>query len=242
MSISALTPIKQSNKLLAALPIMEWQRWQSNIETVDLKINDLLFDSGTNIDYVHFPISTIISLQYDYEDGTSAEFAEIGNEGLSGIFIFMGGHSTCSKAIVIGKGLSYRIPSAIMLDEFNNSGPFRRLILRYMQTMMTYSSQMAACNRKHSIDQQLARILLLNLDRVNGNDLIFTHDMISRCLGVRREGISEAAKRLERMGVIEYTRGNIAVLDRPRLQSICCECYGLMKSEYLRLMPSEQAT
>ena len=176
MSISALTPIKQSNKLLAALPIMEWQRWQSNIETVDLQINDLLFDSGTNIDYVHFPISTIISLQYDYEDGTSAEFAEIGNEGLSGIFIFMGGHSTCSKAIVIG------------------------------------------------------------------NDLIFTHDMISRCLGVRREGISEAAKRLERMGVIEYTRGNIAVLDRPRLQSICCECYGLMKSEYLRLMPAEQAT
>ena len=238
---NTILPIKQSNKILSSLPQDDWDRWIKNIELVSLSTEDVLFDFGLKINYVHFPISTIISLQYDYSDGSSAEFAEVGNEGLCGFFIFTGGVSTCSKAIVIGKGLSYRIPASFMLDEFNRSGAFRRLILRYIQAVMTYSSQMVACNRKHTIDQQLAKILLINLDRVAGDNLIFTQEIISRCLGVRREGISEAAKRLERMGLIKYSRGHIRVLDRVGLEKISCACYKLVKSEYDRLMPAELA-
>ncbi len=220
-----------------ALPADDWGRWKSNIEAVELNINDVLFDCGKTIRYVYFPISTIISFQFDYEDGASVEFAQSGNEGLAGLFIFTSGQSTCSKAIVIAKGLAYRIPAAVMLHEFNSSGPFRRLILGYMQTMMTYASLMSACNRRHSIDQQLAKIFLINLDRALGNDLIFTHEMIARCLGVRREGISGAAKRMERLGIIHYTRGNIVVLDRAKLEHVCCECYEIIKKEYTRLIP-----
>lgn len=178
-------------------------------------------------------------MQYDFEDGGSAEFAQIGNEGLAGIFVFMGNQSTCSKAIVIGKGIAYRVRSDVMLNEFNQSGPFRQLILRYMQAVMTQASQMAACNRKHSIDQQLSRILLLNLDRVVGKDLSFTHELIAKTIGVRREGISEAAKRLQRQGLINYSRGCITVLDRLGLYKHSCECYAILKNEYERLLPPQ---
>jgi CRP-like cAMP-binding protein len=241
MHHSPVAPIKQANKILTALPTQDWERWQRHITSVSLAVDDVLFDSGQKIQHVYFPVSSIISLQYDFEDGGSAEFAQIGNEGLAGIFVFMGNQSTCSKAIVIGKGIAYRIRAEILLEEFNLSGSFRRLILRYMQAIMTQASQMAACNRKHSIDQQLARILLLNLDRVVGMDLSFTHELIAKTMGVRREGISEAAKRLQREGLIDYSRGCITVRDRIALKTHACECYSLLKNEYERLLPTQLA-
>jgi CRP-like cAMP-binding protein len=241
MHHSPVAPIKQANKILTALPTPDWERWQRHITSVSLAVDDVLFDSGQKIQHVYFPVSSIISLQYDFEDGGSAEFAQIGNEGLAGIFVFMGNQSTCSKAIVIGKGIAYRIRAEILLEEFNLSGSFRRLILRYMQAIMTQASQMAACNRKHSIDQQLARILLLNLDRVVGMDLSFTHELIAKTMGVRREGISEAAKRLQREGLIDYSRGCITVRDRIALKTHACECYSLLKNEYERLLPTQLA-
>lgn len=239
MQNSNLASIKHANKILAALPFSEWERWLPKITPVSLSVDDLLFDTGQQIQHVYYPVSSIISLQYDFEDGSSAEFAQIGNEGLAGIFVFMGNQSTCSKAIVIGKGIAYRISSDVMLNEFNQSSPFRQLILRYMQAVMTQASQMAACNRKHSIDQQLARILMLNLDRVVGKDLRFTHELIAKSMGVRREGISEAAKRLQRQGFIDYSRGCITVLDRVGLQKHSCECYSILKNEYERLLPPQ---
>ncbi len=241
MQHSPVAPIKQANKILTALPPADWERWQRHISSVSLSVDDVLFDAGQKIQHVYFPVSSIISLQYDFEDGGSAEFAQIGNEGLAGIFVFMGNQSTCSKAIVIGKGIAYRIRAEVLLEEFNLSGSFRRLILRYMQAVMTQASQMAACNRKHSIDQQLARILLLNLDRVVGMDLSFTHELIAKTMGVRREGISEAAKRLQREGLIDYSRGCITVRDRIALKTHACECYSLLKNEYERLLPSQLA-
>ena len=162
----------------------------------------------------------------------------MGNEGLVGIFVFMGSQSTSSKAVVIAKGSAYRIRADVVLDEFNQSGTFRRLVLRYMQVLMTHASQIAACNRRHSIDQQLSRTLLLNLDRVAGSELSFTHELIAKTMGVRREGISEAAKRLQRAGVIDYSRGSIQVLDRAGLIRNTCECYAIIKHEYERLLSS----
>ena len=241
MHHSPVSPIKQANKIMASLPSNDWDRWQRHITAVSLSVDDVLFDSGQKIQHVYFPVSSIISLQYDFEDGGSAEFAQIGNEGLAGIYVFMGNQSTCSKAIVIGKGIAYRMRSEVLLEEFNLSGAFRRLILRYMQAVMTQASQMAACNRKHSIDQQLARILLLNLDRVVGMDLSFTHELIAKTMGVRREGISEAAKRLQREGVIDYSRGCITVRDRIGLNRHSCECYSTLKNEYERLLPPQLA-
>ena len=241
MQHSPVAPIKQANKIMTALPSSDWDRWQRHITSVSLAVDDVLFDSGQKMQYVYFPVSCIISLQYDFEDGGSAEFAQIGNEGLAGIFVFMGDQSTCSKAIVIGKGVAYRIRADVLLEEFNLSSDFRRLILRYMQAVMTQASQMAACNRKHSIDQQLARILLLNLDRVVGMDLSFTHELIAKTMGVRREGISEAAKRLQREGLIDYSRGCITVRDRIALKTHACECYSLLKNEYERLLPTQLA-
>lgn len=236
------SPIKHSNKLLAALPFNDWERWQSKMEMINLDVDQVLFDSGHKVNYVYFPVSSIISLQYDFEDGGAAEFAQVGNEGLCGACIFMGSQVTNSKAVVIGRGAAYRLKAEYMLEEFNLSGPFRRLILRYMQVLMTHASQTAVCNRRHSIDQQLCRTLLLNLDRVAGNHLTFTHELIAKTLGVRREGVSQAAKKLQREGLIEYSRGCISVTDRIKLQHNACECYSIVKNEYNRLLPSQIAT
>lgn len=236
MHETKITPIKHSNKLLAFLEQPDWERWQSRLEMIHLSVDQVLFEAGQKINHVYFPVTSIISQQYDFEDGKSAEFAQMGNEGLAGIFVFMGSQSTSSKAVVIAKGHAYRMRSDLMLDEFNHSGSFRRLILRYMQVLMTHASQIAACNRRHSIDQQLSRTLLLNLDRVAGSELSFTHELIARTMGVRREGISEAAKRLQRAGLIDYSRGCIHVLDRPGLGKTTCECYSIIKREYDRLL------
>jgi CRP-like cAMP-binding protein len=236
MQDTKIIPIKHSNKILAFLEPSDWDRWQSRLEMVQLSLDQVLFDAGQKINYVYFPVTSIISQQYDFEDGKSAEFAQMGNEGLVGIFVFMGSQSTSSKAVVIAKGYAYRMRADLMLDEFNHSSSFRKLILRYMQVLMTHASQIAACNRRHSIDQQLSRTLLLNLDRVAGSELSFTHELIARSRGVRREGISEAAKRLQRSGLINYSRGCIHVIDRDALKTTSCECYSIIKNEYARLL------
>lgn len=239
MDSRVMYPIKASNRLLAALPSAEWERWQPKFEMVHLKVDQTLYESGSNIQYVYFPVNCIISLQYDFQDGASAEFAQIGNEGLCGVSTFMGTQSTNSKAVVIGCGSAYRIKTDFLLDEFNNSSPFRRLILRYMQAMMSYASQTAVCNRRHSIDQQLCKTILQNLDRIPGNELTFTHELIAKTLGVRREGISHTAKELQNDGLIKYTRGHISILDRNKLTRHACECYSIVKDEYEKLIPSQ---
>lgn len=229
--------IKQGNRLISGLADNDWERWKPHIEVIQLKAGNILFDSGQTIHHVYFPLSGIISQQYDFEDGKSAEFAQMGNEGMAGVFVFMGSVSTSSKAVVITNGLAYRLATPWMLSEFNASGAFRQMILHYMQILMTNASQLAVCNRRHTIDQQLCRTLLLQLDRVAGDDLSLTHDLISRSMGVRREGVSEAAKRLERMGAIAYSRGHIHVMDRYALLKNTCECYGIIKKEHCRLLP-----
>lgn len=231
--------IKHGNRLTSGLNESDWERWKPQIEVVQLKTGNVLFDAGQPIQHAYFPLSGIISQQYDFEDGKSAEFAQMGNDGMVGVFIFMGSASTSSKAVVIANGLAYRIPSYWMVNEFNSCGNFRQMILHYMQILMTNASQLAVCNRRHTIDQQLCRILLLQLDRVAGDDITLTHELISRSMGVRREGVSEAAKRLERMGAISYSRGHIQILDRLTLLRSTCECYGIIKKEQRRLFPQE---
>lgn len=232
---------KNGNRLTSVLAANDWDRWKTEVELVQLKAGEVPFEAGQPIRHIYFPLTGVISQQYDFEDGKSAEFAQMGNEGMAGVFVFMGSASTSSKAIVITSGIAYRLPSAWMLSEFNSSGTFRQLILHYMQTLMTQASQLAVCNRRHSIDQQLCRTLLLQLDRVAGDDLSLTHECISRSMGVRREGVSEAAKRLEKIGAIQYSRGQIHVLDRPALLRNSCECYSIMKKEDRRLFPSTTA-
>jgi len=241
MQTHVIYPIKASNRLLSALPIAEWERWQSNFEMVHLKVDQIIYDTGSPINYIYFPINCIISMQYDFQDGTSAEFAQIGNEGLCGVAIFMGTPSISGKAVVIGNGSAYRIRAEFMMEEFNNSSSFRRLILKYMQAMMSYASQTAVCNRRHSIEQQLCKTILQNLDRIPGNELTFTHELIAKTLGVRREGISHAAKKLQNDGLIRYTRGHISILNREKLIRHTCECYSIVKNEYEKLIPSNTA-
>ncbi len=238
MNVAQSSIVKQGNRLMASLADPDWERWKPHIELVSLKIGEILFDAGQPINHIYFPLTAIISQQYDFDDGKSAEFAQMGNEGMAGVFIFMGSASTSSKAVVVASGIAYRLPASWMLQEFNSSGLFRQLILHYMQILMTHASQLAVCNRRHSIEQQLSRTLLLQLDRVAGNDLSLTHEVISRSLGVRREGVSEAAKRLEKMGAIRYSRGHIQVLNRGALLKTTCECYGIIKREDLRLFPA----
>ena len=233
-----LYPIKASNRLLAALSPVEWERWQGKFEMVNLKLDQVINETGAKINHIYFPVNCIISLQYDFQDGTSAEFGQIGNEGLCGVAVFMGTQSTNSKAVVIGSGSAYRIKADFMLEEFNHSSSVRRLVLRYMQAMMSYASQTAVCNRRHSIDQQLCKTILQNLDRIPGNELTFTHELIAKTLGVRREGISHAAKKLQNEGLIKYTRGHISILNRDKLSHHACECYDIVKQEYEKLIPS----
>lgn len=233
---------KASNRIFAALPPSDWDRWAPHLESVELQVGQLLFEHGQSLGHLHFPVGSIVSLQCDLQDGMASEFALIGNEGMVGLFVLMGSASTISNAVVIRRGPAYRVSADLMLSEFNQSGVFRRLILRYMQAMMTEASQRAVCHRRHSIEQQLCRIILLCLDRTQANRLVLTQDLIARTMGVRREAITMAAQRLQAAGWIRCGRGSITVLDRAGLESHACECYKIVKLEFDRLLPEEIAS
>jgi CRP-like cAMP-binding protein len=223
------------NHLLAALPPAEFERLQPNLELVHLPLGDVLCESGGRLSYVYFPTSAIISLHYILENGASSEIAGVGNEGMLGISLFMGGETTPSWATVQTAGHSYRLKTGIMLQEFNQTTSVQRLLLRYTQALITQISQTAVCNRHHTIEQQLCRWLLLTLDRLNSQELVMTQELIASMLGVRREGITEAAGKLQQAGLIRYRRGHITVLDRSGLETRVCECYQMVKKEFDRL-------
>ncbi len=228
---------KSSNHLLAALPTQEWQRWQSQLDLVDLNLGQVLYESGCKMSYVYFPIDAIVSLLTVLEDGDSAEIAVVGNEGIVGVSLFMGGETTPSRAVVQSAGRCIRLSAHVLKTEFNVSPAVMHLLLRYTQALITQMTQTAACNRHHSLDEQLCRWLLLSLDRLHGTHLVMTQELIANMLGVRREGVTEAAGRLQRAGLISYSRGKINVLNRAGLEERSCECYAVVKKEYDRLLP-----
>ncbi len=229
------------NHLLAALPDAEAQRWLPQLERVDMPLGQVLYESGGTLSHVYFPTTAIVSLLYVMENGASAEIAVVGNEGIVGISLFMGGDSTSSRAVVQSAGLGYRLKAQIMKDDFNRAGPVLHLLLRYTQALITQMAQTAVCNRHHTLDQQLCRWLLLSLDRLQGNELVMTQELIANMLGVRREGVTEGALKLQQAGLIRYARGHISVLDRDGLQKRSCECYAVVKKEYDRLLPRKPA-
>jgi CRP-like cAMP-binding protein len=231
-------PDPRQNRLLAALPSDEWERWASHLEPVDMPLGKVLYESGSRLSHVYFPTTSIVSLLYVMEDGASAEIAVVGNEGIVGISLFMGGESTPSRALVQSAGQGFRLKSDLMLREFNRAGPVLHLLLRYTQALITQMSQTAVCNRHHSLDQQLCRWLLLSLDRLHSSELVMTQELIANMLGVRREGVTEAAGNLQQAGLIRYQRGHITVVDRRGLEQRTCECYAVVKKEYDRLLPS----
>jgi CRP-like cAMP-binding protein len=239
MSVSAEP---RNNSLLAALPEAEWLRWQPLLEHVDMPLGQVLYESGATLSHVYFPTTAIVSLLYVMENGASAEIAVVGNEGLVGISLFMGGESTPSRAVVQSAGHGLRLKAQWMKDEFSRAGPVLHLMLRYTQALITQMTQTAVCNRHHSLDQQLCRWLLLSLDRLRASELVMTQELIANMLGVRREGVTAAALKLQQAGLISYARGHISVLDRPGLEKRTCECYAVVKSEYDRLLPEKRAT
>ncbi len=233
--------LKNRNHIFEAMPTNEWERLLPFIETVELPLGKVLYEPGTKMSHVIFPSSAIVSLLYALENGSSAEIAVVGNEGVVGISIFMGGESTSSRAVVQSAGVGYKIKSSMFLDEFNRGGPIMHLLLRYTQALITQMSQTAVCNRHHSLDQQLCRWLLLSADRLTGNELIMTQELIANMLGVRREGVTEAALKIQKAGLIQYARGHITILDRHGLERRTCECYQVVKTEYDRLLPDKIA-
>lgn len=234
-------PAPFANHLLASLPVAEWGRISPLLEAVELPLGKVLYESGATMGHVYFPTTAIVSLLYVMEDGASAEIAVVGNEGVVGIALFMGGETTPSRAVVQSAGQGYRLRAAVIKDEFNRSGPVMHLLLRYTQALITQMAQTAVCNRHHSLDQQLCRWLLLSLDRLKGSELVMTQELIANMLGVRREGVTEAALKLARLGLIRYARGHITVLDRDALEARVCECYAVVKKEYDRLLPRQLA-
>jgi CRP-like cAMP-binding protein len=229
------------NHLLAALTPAESARLTPHLELVAMPFGEVYYEAGGRLPYVYFPTTSIVSMHYVLENGASAEIAGIGNEGLLGISLFMGGNSTPSRASVRAAGFGYKLKAQLLIDEFNRGGPFQRLLLRYTQALMTQTAQTAACNRHHTVEQQLCRWLLLTLDRAPSNELILTQELAANMLGVRREGISEAAGKLQREGYISYRhkRGHIMVLDRCGLEGHACECYGVVKREFDRLLGTD---
>ncbi len=225
------------NHLLAALPAEVQVRLFPFVELVTLPLGQVMYEAGDKLDYVYFPVDAIVSLLYVMESGASAEISVVGNEGLIGIALFMGGESTSSRAIVQSAGHAYRLKGAKLMEEFNRHGTLLKSMLRYTQSLITQMAQTAACNRHHSIDQQLCRWLLLSLDRLPNNHLTMTQELIANMLGVRREGVTEAAGKLQKLGVIDYHRGHITVLDRVELEALSCECYSVVKVETDRLLP-----
>jgi CRP-like cAMP-binding protein len=229
------------NHLLAALPDAEWQRWLPQLEPIEMPLGQVLYESGTSLTHVYFPTTSIVSLLYVMENGASAEIAVVGNEGIVGISLFMGGESTTSRAVVQSAGRGFRLKAQAIKDEFKRA-PVLHLLLRYTQALITQMAQTAACNRHHSLDQQLCRWLLLSLDRLHGSELVMTQELIANMLGVRREGVTEAALKLQKAGLIRYARGHISVLDRQGLEKLTCECYEVVREEYDRLLPDKVAT
>jgi CRP-like cAMP-binding protein len=234
--LTDVTP--RQNHLLEALPATDYQRLAPHLELIKMPLGEALYESGGRLQYVYFPTTSIVSLLYVMEDGASAEIAVVGNEGILGISLFMGGETTPSRAVVQSAGEGYRLSATRMKEEFNRAGPLMRLLLRYTQALITQMAQTAVCNRHHSVEQQLCRWLLLSLDRLSSNELTMTQELIADMLGVRREGVTEAAGKLQRAGLIEYSRGHIKVLNRPGLEKRVCECYQVVKTEFDRLLPS----
>jgi CRP-like cAMP-binding protein len=227
------------NHLLAALPADERVRIFPHLERVPLALGEGLYEPDIQMRHVYFPTTAIVSLLYVMEDGASAEIAVVGNEGIVGVSLFMGGESTSSRGVVQSAGHAYRLRGQLLKEEFYRAGPMQRLLLRYTQSLLTQMAQTAVCNRHHSLDQQLCRWLLLSLDRLPANELIMTQELIANMLGVRREGVTEAAGNLQKAGLIEYHRGRITVLDRAGLEARACECYAVVKRECERLLPDE---
>jgi CRP-like cAMP-binding protein len=228
----------QQNRLLAALPAAEFELLSPQLELVYLHLGEVLYESGDKLRHAYFPTNSIVSLLYVMENGASAEIAVVGNEGMLGVALFMGGGTRPNRAVVQSAGYAYRMLASLFQQECSQNAPLHQLLLRYIQALITLTSQTAACNRHHSVDQQLCRWLLLSLDRLNGNELIMTQELIADMLGVRREAVTEAALKLQRVGLIHYSRGHIIVLDRPRLEARVCECYQVVKKEFDRLLPS----
>jgi CRP-like cAMP-binding protein len=227
----------KQNHLLAALPALDYARLLPDLELISMPLGWALCESGGHMDYVYFPATSIVSMLYVMENGASGEIAVTGNEGLVGISLFMGGESTPSRAVVQSAGNGYRLKANILKREFALGGPLQHLALRFTQALIAQMSQTAVCNRHHTLDQQLCRWLLLSLDRLPNNDLVMTQELIANMLGVRREGVTEAAGKLQQDGMIHYRRGHIAVVDRPKLEKRVCECYAVVKKEYDRLLP-----
>jgi CRP-like cAMP-binding protein len=224
------------NHLLAALPAAEFERLSPHLELVAMPLGEILYESGGRLQHVYFPTTSIVSLLYVLENGASAEIAVVGNEGILGISLFMGGETTPNQAVVQSAGHGYRLTARLLKQEFNRNGPMLHLLLRYTQALITQMTQTAVCNRHHSVEQQLCRWLLLMLDRVSSDSVTMTQELIASMLGVRREGVTEAAGKLQDAGLIRYRRGHIEVLDRPKLETAVCECYVVVKRESDRLL------
>jgi CRP-like cAMP-binding protein len=229
----------KQNHLLAALPEADYARLLPELELIPMPLGWAVYEPGGRMSYLYFPTTSIVSLLYVMKSGASAEIAITGNEGLVGISLFMGGESTPSRAVVQSAGTGYRLKASVLKMEFALGGVLQHLALRYTQALITQMAQTAVCNRHHALDQQLCRWLLLSLDRTQGNELLMTQELIANMLGVRREGVTEAAGKLQADGLIEYSRGHIKVLDRPRLEQRVCECYAVVKKEFDRLLPYE---
>lgn len=225
------------NFLLNALPTDEFERLQPSLELIKMKLGEVLYESGGKMPYVYFPTDCIVSMLYVMENGSSAEIAVVGKEGIVGVALFMGGGSMPNRAVVQSAGYAYRMRNQVFMQEFNRYAKLMHLLLRYTQALITQMAQTAVCNRHHSVDQQLCRWLLLSLDRLSTKELTMTQELIANMLGVRREGVTEAAGKLQQAGLIVYSRGHITVLDRPGLEDRVCECYQVVKSEFDRLLP-----
>ncbi len=236
-----MMPDSRKNHLLAVLPELATQRLRPHLERVELPLGKALYESGDQLNHVYFPTTAIVSLLYELEDGASAEIAVVGNEGIVGIALFMGGDTMLNRAVVQSAGHAYRLHGQLLKQEFNRAAALQHLLLRYTLALLSQMAQTAVCNRHHSVDQQLCRWLLLSLDRLQSNELVMTQELIANMLGVRREGVTEAAGRLQSAGLIHYVRGHITVLDRPGLEKRVCECYDVVRKEFRRLLPDVTA-
>jgi len=225
------------NRLLASLPEADWQRWRTHLQPVAMPLGEAIYESGATPSHGYFPTTAIVSLMYVTKSGASSEIAVVGNDGIVGVPLFMGGGSTPSRAVVQSAGEGFRMSGQAIREEFSRSASVMKLLLRYTQALLAQMAQIAVCNRHHTVDQQLCRWLLLSLGRLPGDELVVTQELIANMLGVRREGVTEAAVALQRAGLISYRRGHITVLDRPGLEKRSCECYAVVKAEYDRLMP-----
>lgn len=230
-------PDPRKNLILAALSPAAYRRLKPVMEPMEMPLGKVLYESGRSMEHAYFPVSCIVSLLYVLQDGASAGIGVVGCEGLVGISLFMGGESTPSRAVVQSAGEAFRVPGAAIKKEFGRGGAMQDLMLRYTQSLITQMAQMAVCNRHHSVDRQLSRWLLLSIDRLAAPEITTTQELIANTLGVRREGVTEAAGKLQKAGIISYRRGHISVLDRPRLEAAACECYGVVRRESERLLP-----